>query len=64
MIDFLELKNQGKTVIYKDSENELTDTEWEFWGKRVTEDEEFFVYRKIVTIEEAEQYELENELYN
>ena len=63
MIDFLELKNQGKTVIYKESKKELTDTDWELWGKRITEDDEVFVYRKIVTIEEAEQYELENELY-
>ena len=61
-MDFEALKNQGKTVIYKESEKELTDTEWEFWGKRITPDEEVFVYRKIVTFEEAEQYEMENEL--
>ena len=60
-IDFDKLKSQGKTVIYKESVTELTDTDWELWGKRITEDEEVFVYRKIVTFEEAEQYELESD---
>lgn len=64
MIDFKELEKQGKTVIYKESETELSDADWSFWGKRKTEDEDVFVYRKIVTFEEAEQYELENELLN
>jgi len=64
MIDYSELESDGKTVIYKESETELTDTDWELWGKKKTEDEEVFVYRKIVTLEEAEQYELENELLN
>lgn len=58
-MNFKELEKQGKTVIYKESELELTDNEWEFWGKRKTVNEEVFVYRKIVTFEEAEQYELE-----
>lgn len=62
-MDFQELNKQGKTVIYKESEKELTNTEWEFWGKRKTPDEEVFVYRKIVTFEEAEQY-YEQELLN
>ena len=61
-MDFEALKNQGRTVIYKESKTELIDTEWELWGKRITEEEEVFVYRKIVTFEEAEQYEMENEL--
>lgn len=64
MIDFQQLKKQGKTVIYKESETELTDTDWEFWGERKTPDEHVYVYRKIVTIEEAEQYELENDVLN
>lgn len=62
MIDFEKLESQGKTVIYKESKIELTDTDWDLWGKRKTENEEVFVYRKIVTFEEAEQYELENEI--
>lgn len=62
-MDFQELENQGKTVIYKESEVELTNTDWEFWSKRVTPDEEVFVYRKIVTIEEAQSY-YEQELLN
>ena len=62
MYDFDALEKQGKTVIYMESEIELTDTDWNLWGKRKTEDEEVFVYRKIVTFEEAEQHELENEL--
>jgi len=62
-VDFQELENQGKTVIYKESEAELTNTDWEFWSKRVTPDEEVFVYRKIVTIEEAQSY-YEQELLN
>lgn len=61
-VDFKALEKQGKTVIYKESETELSDSDWSFWGKRKTEDEEVFVYRKIVTFEEAEQYELESEL--
>lgn len=63
-IDFKELEQQGKTVIYKETEAEINESDWEFWGKRKTEDEEVFVYRKIVTFEEAEQYELESELLN
>ena len=59
-MDFIKLKNQGKTVIYKESKTELNENGWELWGGRRTEDEEVFVYRKVVTIEEAEQYELEN----
>lgn len=61
-IDFEELKQQGKTVIYKESEAELNNTAWKLWGKRTTEVEDVFVYRKIVTFEEAKQYELQNEL--
>ena len=58
-MDFQALEKQGKTVIYKESETELNDADWEFWGKRKTADEEVFVYRKIVTFEDAEQYEME-----
>jgi len=61
---FEELENQGKTVIYKDSKKELNETNWELWGKRKSPNEEVYVYRKIVTFEEAEQCELENELLN
>lgn len=64
VINFSTLKSQGKTVIYKESETKLNDTDWELWGKRKTEDEEVYVYRKIVTLKEAEQYELENEVLN
>ena len=63
-MDFEILKKQGKTVIYKESETELNDTDWELWGKRITKEEEVFVYRKIVTFEEAKQYELENDILN
>lgn len=63
-LNFEQLENQGKTVIYKESETELNDKSWEFWGKRITESENVFVYRKIVTFEEAEQYYLEQELLN
>ena len=62
-MDFKKLKKQGKTVIYKESETELNEINWDLWGKRKTEDEEVFVYRKIVTFEEAEQY-YENELFD
>ena len=60
VLTFNELKKQGKTVIYKESETELTQTDWELWGERKTPNEHVFVYRKIVTFEEAEQYESEN----
>lgn len=61
-IDFDELKKRGKTIIYIESETELKETGWELWGKRITEDEEVFVHRKIVSLEEAAQYELENDI--
>lgn len=61
-MDFKKLEEQDKTVIYKESETEVSNTDWELWGKRKTKDEEVFVYRKIVTFEEAEQYESEKEL--
>lgn len=63
-MDFKQLEKDGKTVIYKETETELSKTDWKLWGKRKTEEEEFYVYRKIVTFEEAEQYNLENELLN
>ena len=63
-MNFENLKQQGKTVIYKESKTELSDNGWEFWGERKTEDEHVFVYRKIVTFEEAEQYHSENEILN
>jgi len=64
IMNFDELKKHGKTVIYKEAKSELDNTDWDFWSKRITPDEEVFVYRKIVTFEEAEQYELENEIPN
>lgn len=36
---------------------------WDFWGKRIANDEEVFVYRKVVSFEEAERY-YEQELLN
>lgn len=63
-MDFKELLRENKTVIYKESKTELINTDWDLWGKRITNNEEVFVYRKVVTIEEAEQYELENGLLN
>ncbi len=62
MINFKELEKQGKTVVYKESEIKLNNTEWELWGEKTTPGEHVFVYRKIVTFEEAERYELEKEL--
>ena len=62
-VNFSELKKQGKTLIYKESETELLNTDWELWGKRITKEEEVFVYRKIVTNEEAEQF-YKQELFN
>lgn len=62
MIDFDDLRKQGKTVIYKETESVEEDKEWELWGERETPEEKVFVYRKIVTFEEAERYELESEL--
>ena len=63
ILDLLELKNRGKTVIYKESEKELNNTDWEFWGKRTTGGDDVFVYRKVVTFEEAEQF-YKQELFN
>lgn len=61
-IDFEKLTREGKTVIYKDTKKRLTDTDWDLWGKRITDSDDVFVYRKIATFEEAEQYE--NNLLN
>jgi len=61
-MDFKQLEIQGKTVIYIETESEINNEGWELWGKRVTEEREVFVYRKIVTLEEAEQYDLENDI--
>jgi len=63
-MNFKKLEDEGKTIIYKESNTQERETDWELWGKRKTEDEEVFVYRKIVTFEEAEQHELENEILN
>ena len=63
-MNITELEKRGKTVIYKESEEEFNGNGWELWGERKTEKEYVYVYRKIVTFEEAEQYELENELPN
>lgn len=54
-MDFKELERQGKTVIYMESTDKLTNTDWELWGERKTPDEHVYVYRKIVTFEEAEE---------
>ena len=63
-MNFKELLKENKSVIYKESNIELLESDWELWGKRKTEDKEVFVYRKIVTLKEAEQYELENNILN
>lgn len=62
MINFNNLKKEGKSIIYKETESEINEVGWVFCGEKKTENEHVYVYRKIVTIEEAEQYELENEL--
>lgn len=64
MFNFENLSKEGKTVIYKESKGKLTDSDWELWGEKKTPRERVYVYRKIVTFEEAEQYELENEKLN
>lgn len=55
-MDLAELLKQGKTYIYKESETEINIAGWELWSKRITENENVFVYRKVVTKEEAEEY--------
>ena len=53
------------TYIYQETkDNEELENGWELWGKRITAEEEVFVYRKLVALEEAEQYYLEQELLN
>ena len=59
-MDFSELKREGKTVIYKETATNDQPNGWEFWGERITSNEHVYVWRKIVTFEEPEQYELEN----
>ena len=59
-IDFQKLKEENKTVIYKELDKKQALEGWEFWGTRESEKEKFFVYRKIVSFEEAEKYEMTN----
>ncbi len=47
------------TFIYRESGKELKEEGWFFWGKRITDTENVNVYRKEVTLEEAEKYEME-----
>lgn len=61
-MDFEQLKKEGKTIIYKETETNEQPDGWEFWGERKTETEHVYVWRKIVTLEEAEQYYAEQEL--
>ena len=63
-MDYEELNENNKTVIYKESFSGLIDTSWDLWGERKTPEERVYVYRKIVTFEEAERYEIDNELLN
>jgi len=64
VLDIEGLLKVGKTVIYKESSETIEKGNWDLWGKKVTEETEVFVYRKIVTFEEAEQYYLEHEILN
>lgn len=64
MIDFEKLHREGKTIIYKETESNEQPEGWDFWGEFQTPKEHKYVWRKIVTFEEAEQYELEQELFN
>lgn len=56
-----ELVKHGKTYIYRESEIEINPAGWELWGKRITPTEDVFVYRKIVSKEEAEEYNFDIE---
>ena len=62
-MDFKQLENEGKTVIYKETESNEHIDGWELWGVAKTPEKELFVWRKIVTFEEAEQFYSEQE-YN
>lgn len=62
MFDFEELEKQGKTVIYREEDEQKNIEGWDFWAERKTPDEHVYIYYKIVTFEEAERYELENGL--
>ena len=49
--------------IYRETKNNVQpENGWEFWGKRKTESDVFYVWRKEVSQEEAEQYELEKSM--
>lgn len=61
-VDFKKLRNEGKTVIYREEKEEINENGWRLWGKRKIKNEEAFVYRKIATFNEAEQCELEKEI--
>ena len=56
MMNFKELFEQGKTVIYKETETDTQPTGWQFWGEKNTQDATVYVWRKIVTFQEAEQH--------
>lgn len=58
--DFKMLEEEGKTVIYRETNDDLSADGWDFWSHK----NDTKVWRKIVTFEEAEQYQLENDLLN
>lgn len=61
-MDFEQLKKDGKTVIYKETKENEQPSGWEFWSEANLPDKHLYVWRKIVTFEEAKQYEFERGL--
>jgi hypothetical protein len=58
VLDFDALARDGLTVIYTETaESESSPgADWECWGQRVTPDESVTVWRKIVTLAEADTW--------
>lgn len=58
ILDFAALANEGKTAIYAETESKDTSPgdEWVYWSDRVTPDVRVAVWRKVVTVAEAEAW--------
>lgn len=58
-MDFEALKLEGKTVVIKETKTKETPLDYVFWGEKKVGNETIYVWRKIVTFDEAKRIELE-----
>lgn len=63
-MDFEALADEGKTVIYQETADLDTSPGdgWEYWSDRTTPEGTTAVWRKVVTLAEAEAFAAEQEV--